>query len=466
MAFNSFEYFLLLLISLAIFALIQGKTNRIIVLLFFSYLFYAAWDFRFTAILIFSTLVDFFVGQKIFLSHSTKKAKFWLIASLISNLSLLLFFKIFFYLNSFSLGAIIYIPIGISFYTFQTLSYSIDIYRGKIIPEKSILHFSLYVSFFPQILAGPIERASNFLPQINSLKINRNDIYIGSKTILFGLFKKALIADKLALLIDPIYANPSDFDVVTLLIATVLFSFQIYCDFSGYTDMAIGSARIFGIRLSDNFNKPYLAKNLQDFWHRWHISLSTWFRDYVYISLGGNKANRAKWVVAILLVFTLSGLWHGIGLTFLAWGCLHALFYLIDSLIRKLVKNKKSLNPLKVFFTFSTVTFLWIFFRANSITDAFFIIGEIFTIQVHNIAGFSISNYLEFTGLNSYSGLLIFTLLLFFLILDIGRINDNIIKQKLNVIPRFSDLIVINLIIILMIFFGDWGGEKFIYFQF
>ena len=466
MLFNSFRYFALLLSCLLIFEFSSKQQQKVVVLLVFSYLFYSFWDYRFISILIFSTLLDFIVGKKIFLSPAVQSKKTWLIISVVTNLSLLLFFKAIYRIESYTIESAIYIPIGISFYTFQTMSYTIDIYKGKIKPEKNILNFALYVAFFPQILAGPIERAKFFLPQLTSFKFNGEYIFWGSKLILFGLFKKVLVADKLALIVDPIYESPNNFDGGLLFFATVLFYFQIYCDFSGYTDIAIGSARLFGINLTNNFNRPYLASSFKDFWHRWHVTLSSWFRDYVYIPLGGNKVPNIKWGLVIFTVFLLSGLWHGIGLTFLLWGFFHAVFYLAESISRKVSQNVKGLEVIQGIYTFLGVSMLWVFFRARTIGDSLNVFKNFYLTLTGKLAFFDLDRLMEVTGLTPHLFFIIILLLLFFLLVDAFNVGGKIICRKMDAAPRATDLLVMNVIVILLILLGDWGGEQFIYFQF
>ncbi len=271
----------------------------------------------------------------------------------------------------------IILPIGLSFHTFQSLGYVVDVYRGKVKAERHLGIYSLYVMFFPQLVAGPIERAQNMLPQFRErhfFAVAR--VTEGLKLMLWGMFKKVVIADRLALVVNQVYADPSSYAGPSLITATIFFAFQIYCDFSGYSDIAIGSAQVLGFRLMRNFDRPYFATSIQDFWHHWHISLSTWFRDYVYFPLGGNRVSLWRWRLNILLTFLLSGLWHGANWTFVIWGALHGFYYLISTIARKPVAWPQSL---KVIITFSLVCFAWIFFRANHLSDAQYIISHLLT---------------------------------------------------------------------------------------
>lgn len=467
MLFNSYEYFLLLSFAIVIFHLLNSNKKRLILIVFCSYFFYANWNIFFVPILLFSTLVDFFIGQKIHQSKNKIIARNWLLLSILTNLSLLVFFKslplIGALFDDSTISSTLSIPIGISFYTFQTISYSIDIYRNKNKPELSLLNFACYISFFPQILAGPIERASKLLPQLQSLSPNPNLTFQGLKLILFGLVKKVLIADKLALIIDPIYASPESFNGIIILFATLLFSFQIYCDFSGYTDIALGSARLFGIKLSTNFNKPYTAKSIREFWQKWHISLTTWFRDYVYLPLGGNQGNWIFITRNVLIVFLLSGIWHGVGITFLLWGVFHGLIYLIERFFRQQKLNVFNENSILIFFV---ISFLWIFFRAESLNDLFIIFSKFGNISLQDLSLSEIVNSIELLGQSLYTIGIILTLLFAFILIDFFRIDELIINRNLDKKPVFLELFIINISLISLLLFGDWGGEKFIYFQF
>jgi alginate O-acetyltransferase complex protein AlgI len=295
-------------------------------------------------------------------------------------------------------GLNLLLPLGISFYTFKLLSYIIDVYRGSIAPEKNFGAFALYASFFPQVLAGPIERAGRFLPQLKKLDgFDPDRVSSGLKLMLWGLFKKAVIADHLVVMVDQIYNNVGAYSGAPLWIATYLFAFQIFCDFSGYSDMAIGAARVLGLSTMDNFRRPYHAASVAEFWHRWHISLSTWFRDYLYIPLGGNRMPAVQWCFTILLVFVVSGLWHGAAWTFVIWGGLHGLFMITDRLthgIRDgayrflgLLRFPMIRRTIGIFITFNLVAFAWIFFRAANLTDALYVVSHLFAGFGESIAG-------------------------------------------------------------------------------
>lgn len=365
-----------------------------------SYLFYSFWDWRFVSLIFLSSVVDYFVGSFLGQTSNPFKRKMLLWGSLLFNLGLLFTFKYFnffadTFIEAFSLLGTemkgttwnILLPVGISFYTFQTLSYTIDIYRKKITPTKDPVAFFAFVSFFPQLVAGPIERASHLLPQFKKARVfDRQKSVDGLRLILGGLFKKMVIADNCALVANHIFENYQTESGSTLFFGAVFFAFQIYGDFSGYSDIAIGTSRLMGFDLMKNFKFPYLAQNVSDFWHRWHISLSTWFRDYVYIPLGGSRVSKPRLIFNIFVVFLVSGLWHGANLTFLAWGFVHALFVIpVILFVKKEVSfdQKRKLPSLRqlfnIGFTFTIVTLAWVFFRAETITDALLYLKTIFS---------------------------------------------------------------------------------------
>jgi len=401
MLFNSLQFLIFFPIVVSIFFLLPQK-RRWILLLIASYYFYMCWKVEYIVLIIASTLIDYYVGKKMAALKEKAKRKKWLLISLFSNLGILFGFKYFNFVNAnvqalFDNFNIFYgvpafdilLPIGISFYTFQTLSYTIDVYNGKTPAQNHLGIFAVYVSFFPQLVAGPIERSKHLLPQFYvEHKFSYDRVKYGLQQMLWGFFKKVVIADRLAIVVDGVYNNVDNYSGVSLLIATIFFTFQIYCDFSGYSDIAIGSARVMGFELMDNFKRPYFSKSISEFWQRWHISLSTWFRDYLYIPLGGNRVVKWRWYYNLFITFLVSGLWHGANWTFIVWGALHGT-YLIMAIA--LVKPKEYiLNMLnlkggfihkiyRVTFTFALVVFAWIFFRANNISDAFYVINNMFS---------------------------------------------------------------------------------------
>jgi len=404
MLFNSQTFLFFLPTVFLVYWFILGKKLRSqnTFILISSYFFYGWWDFRFLSLIFLSTVTDYLVGLKLYSQSNYKKRKFLLIVSLGFNLGLLGLFKYFnFFIeswismvnllgynleNTYSLNLIL--PVGISFYTFQTMSYTLDIYTKKLEPTKDFITFATFVSFFPQLVAGPIERASSLLPQIrNKRKFSYENGKLGLKLILWGLYKKIVIADMLAPRVDEIFDNYQNLSGSTLLLGAIYFSIQIYCDFSGYSDIAIGTAKLFGINLNLNFNYPYYSRNISEFWRKWHISLSTWFRDYLYIPLGGSRKGIFISWKNIFLVFLVSGFWHGANWTFIIWGLYHAMFYMI-SFINK--TNRKYLDNLKYNFfpsfkesylivkTFLIVTLGWVFFRSEDISSAFGYLQKIF----------------------------------------------------------------------------------------
>jgi len=398
MLFNSLEFFIFLPIVFFSYWFLFNKNLKIqnFLLLISSYIFYGWWDYRFLSLIAISTIVDFIVGYKIIQARKSTIKKYWLYFSILFNLGLLGFFKYYnFFIDSWmnmlqSFGYTmqntwtlkVILPVGISFYTFQTMSYSIDIYRGKLKPTKNFVAFAAFVSFFPQLVAGPIERASSLLPQIlNKRKFNAKQAINGIELIIWGLFKKVLIADSLASTVNHIFENYSELSGGTLILGAIFFAIQIYCDFSGYSDIAIGTAKLFGFNLMTNFDFPYFSRSIGEFWRKWHISLSTWFRDYLYIPLGGSKIGKIKSIRNVFIIFLVSGFWHGANWTFIIWGGIHALLFIPSFILgtnRKHIDNliikKNILSYIKytsqVMYTFCTVTLAWVFFRANSISDA------------------------------------------------------------------------------------------------
>jgi D-alanyl-lipoteichoic acid acyltransferase DltB (MBOAT superfamily) len=384
MIFNSYTFYIFLPIVFLIFWRLPKQEYRNAWLLIASYVFYGWWDWRFLSLIIASSFWDFWVGIRLE-KAGFKQKKYWVASSLVFNLGLLGYFKYHnFFVDSlrdfllsiglnFNYSTLdIILPVGISFYTFQTLSYSLDIYQGKLEPTKDWLSFFTFVSFFPQLVAGPIERASHLLPQFFSKKeFNYAWAVDGARLMLWGLFKKVVIADNLAYAVDSIFGNYENKAAWVLYEGLVFFAFQIYCDFSGYSDIARGVARWFGIDIMRNFNRPYFATSFRDFWSRWHISLSTWFKDYVYIPLGGNRNGEFHQLKNLGITFVLSGLWHGANWTFVTWGFLHAIYYIPETLIRNVKSFTFSIpNWLKRFFVFHFVLVAWAYFRSPSISIA------------------------------------------------------------------------------------------------
>jgi alginate O-acetyltransferase complex protein AlgI len=381
----------------------KGVKAQNILLLAASYFFYACWDWRFLFLLSFSIVLDYFTGHKIAGATGERSKKTWLWLSICINLGFLGLFKYYnFFAESFAYAISnlgfhtstwtlkVILPLGISFYTFHGLSYVFDIYRGKVRPEKSFIDYALFVSFFPLLVAGPIERATHLLPQVREKRtFDYAKAVDGLRQILWGLFKKVVIADSCAQFANMAFDHSTAYPGSILILGAFFFAFQIYCDFSGYSDIALGTARLFGIELLRNFAFPYFSRDIAEFWRRWHISLTSWFRDYVYIPLGGSKVSKWKQVRNIFIVFLLSGLWHGANFTFLAWGAINA-FYFLPLLLMK--KNRTHLDivakgrlmpsareVIQMFITFCLTTFAWIFFRSVTLANAFSYVKGIFS---------------------------------------------------------------------------------------
>ena len=404
MLFNSLDFGLFLVIVFSMYWIIGAK-HRVaqnVLILLASYVFYGLWDWRFLSLLIGSSLIDYIAAKFIHSTENTAKRKFWLIFSLFWNIGILFTFKYMnFFLDSFhrlfgsgllpqefSIWNVI-IPVGLSFYTFQTMSYSIDVYRRKLRPTNNLLNFLCYVSFFPQLVAGPIERASFLLPQFEKRrKFNLQDSKEGLRQILWGLFKKILVADKLGIAVTMVFDNPDGYGFITLSYAAILFSFQVYCDFSGYTDIAIGTARLFGFKLHINFRIPYLAKSMTQFWQRWHITLTKWFTDYVYLPLIRKYKKLGSWsrIWALLITMSLVGLWHGANWTFICFGVFNGFMLVMERI--PMGNTKRSLARIlptrsrwiTVVYFFALTSISSIFFRAYNIGDAWIILKRIFTL--------------------------------------------------------------------------------------
>jgi len=405
MLFNSLDFALFLpLVFILYWFVAKGRLKlQNMLILVSSYLFYGWWDERFLLLIAASTLIDYSIGRQLAVSENARKRKLLLWTSIIANIGILGYFKYanFFienFIEAFSVFGLelhasslkIILPVGISFYTFQTLSYTIDVYRKKLEPTKDFIAFAAFVSFFPQLVAGPIERATNLLPQFYKNRSFSYDRAVnGLRQILWGFFKKLVIADNCAKYANIIFDGSADLNGSTLAIGAILFAFQIYGDFSGYSDIAIGTSRLFGFNLKQNFAHPYFSRDIAEFWRRWHISLSTWFRDYVYIPLGGSKESKAKTIRNVFIIFLVSGFWHGANWTFIAWGGLHALFFLPLLLFQK---NRKHLavvaensflpsarEALAITLTFGLTVLAWIFFRSETIGQALDILGSIFS---------------------------------------------------------------------------------------
>ncbi len=483
MLFNSFEYLIFLPSVVVLYFTIPVKW-RWLLLLIASYFFYMCWKAEYAILILFTTVVDYFLALKMGRESSGKKKKRWLVISILVNLGMLAGFK---YLNFFSesVNALmqitnsgysfplyhILLPVGISFYIFQSLSYTIDVYRGIQPPEKHFGKFALYVSFFPQLVAGPIERSTSLLPQINApCPFNQQNLISGLKLILWGFFKKLVIADRLGMFVSLVYENPTEYHGLPVILATVLFAFQLYTDFSGYTDIARGSARLLGYELMINFNRPLIATSLRDFWNRWHISLTTWFRDYLLYALPyirNKKIIQSKVYRNLILTFLLMGLWHGAAWTFVLFGLFHGLMLVVESMAEKPLRRAGisgflSGRPgfaatLGNLYMFTMLFFSLFLFRANSLNDSVLLL----------------SNAFNFTNSAAYAGEILKNLeVMFGLLMIVVLLVAEHIHAKHNLIELISKRplpvrwsLYIGFVFFVVLF-GVLHQEKFIYFQF
>ncbi len=437
-----------------------------ILLLIASYFFYGWWDWRFLSLIAFSTVVDYFLGIQISRQHNDKKRKFFLLLSIIANLGLLGFFKYFnFFIDSWielwrlfgyemPLSTIsIILPVGISFYTFQTMSYSIDIYRKQLEPTRNFIVFATFVSMFPQLVAGPIERASNLIPQIARQRTwNHTRFRDGVLQIAVGFFRKVVVADSIGVVIDGIYNQPDIHNASSLVMAIILYSFQIYFDFSGYSDIAIGTAKLLGFDFRRNFNLPYFSSSITEFWRRWHMSLSSWLRDYLYIPLGGNRKGVVLQYRNLLYTMLLGGLWHGSSWNFVIWGGMHGILLGLEKRFNLVAKNYRFLQNVLVFVA---VSLIWVFFRSLTLTDS---------LTIFNTLIFGDYGVPYYGTMNHLVGLIYgLTLALIF---DVYIFRKNIPLENLgSKIPLVPYVLLMNFIVINIILFYS-SASNFIYFQF
>ena len=486
MLFNSIEFaiFLPLVFLLYWFDLKKNNSKQNLLILLVSYVFYAWWDWRFLFLLAFSTFLDFFSGLKIEQAKSQAQSKFWLILSIGINLGFLGFFKYYNFFVTELTAAIanagitidpwtlkVILPVGISFYTFHGLSYIIDVYKKRIIAEKNFVDYSVFVSYFPLLVAGPIERATHLLPQFKVARtFNYDKAVDGLRQILWGLFKKVVIADNCATYANSIFNASGEHNGSSLFLGALFFTFQIYGDFSGYSDIALGASRLFGIELLRNFAFPYFSRDIAEFWRRWHISLSTWFRDYLYFPLGGSQGGTWLKVRNTFIIFIVSGFWHGANWTFLAWGFLNALYFIPLLLLNRnrnylhIIPTHNLLPSLKEFFqigsTFLLTVIAWIFFRSDTIHQAFAILKEIFSKSL-----FQIPNFL---GKNDPIYLMIHCAMVGILILVEWLHRDKQHGLQFNPKTAHSKWRRWSVYSIIVIFILLFGGKQnnFIYFQF
>ncbi|MCU4174159.1 MBOAT family O-acyltransferase [Carboxylicivirga sp. N1Y90] len=482
MLFNSIDFAIFLPIAFSLYWLLQKSGNKLqnAFIVVASYYFYSCWDWRFLSLIIFSTIVDYSVGLA--LSREKKKLERQLLlwTSITVNLGFLGFFKYYnFFLDNFiesfkffdqqisgnTLNIIL--PVGISFYTFQTLSYTIDVYKRKIEPTRDFIAFSAFVSFFPQLVAGPIERASNLLPQFfTPRRFDYSQAVNGLRQILWGLLKKMVIADNCAEYANLIFNNSAQYSGSTLALGALFFTFQIYGDFSGYSDIAIGTARLFGFNLKQNFAFPYFSRDMAEFWRRWHISLSTWFRDYLYIPLGGSRGTILNQIKNVFIIFIFSGLWHGANWTFIVWGAINALYFLPLLLLKRNKVNtniiaQNSLLPnfkelIGMLLTFSLTVIAWVVFRADSLAHACDYLSGIFSMSLISVPDFP-------DRIHAFSTLL---LVLFLLIIEwIGR-RGQYGLERIDFIKSKPLRWCFYLILVFVIYWFKGSTQEFIYFQF
>lgn len=479
MLFNSIDFAIFLPIVFVLYWFVTNKNLKLqnLLIVVSSFIFYGWWDWRFLSLILFSIVTDYFIGLSLLNQNDQRKRKIILWISIIVNLGFLGFFKYYnFFVDNFIAAFSFFgrniqpntlniiLPVGISFYTFQTLSYTIDVYKRKLEPTKDFIAFSAFVSFFPQLVAGPIERATNLLPQFyKKREFTYEQGSAGMRLILYGLFKKMVIADNCALLVNDIFKNYQDQPTAVLLVGAVYFALQIYGDFSGYSDIARGTAKLFGFELMINFRVPYFSRDIAEFWRRWHISLTTWFRDYVYIPLGGSRVNKAIAIRNTFIIFLVSGFWHGANWTFVMWGLINALLF-VPLLFGG--KNRKNLNPIadnkllpsvKELFqmgaTFALTSFAWIFFRAESLSHATDYISHIFTANQF------------FTNFFYFPPKMVFLIPLFFclewFIFRFDDANEIITKWAFPLRHSFYLLLICVIII-----YNPAEAQSFIYFQF
>ena len=486
MLFNSLHFLIFFPFVTAIYFVLPHR-YRWVLLLAASYYFYMVWRPIYALLIVGSTLVDYYATIWMEHSDSERNRRLYLFLSLFTNLGILFAFKYLGFftevINGFTQNDfdVIYLilPMGISFYTFQTLSYTIDVYRREREAEKHLGYFALYVTFFPQLVAGPIERSSRLLPQLKKkYDFDYQRTVEGLQRMTWGFFKKVVIADNLAIAVNHVYGNVEEMSGLTLLVATGFFAYQIYCDFSGYSDIAIGSARILGIDLMENFKRPYFSTSIREFWSRWHISLSTWFRDYVYIPLGGSKKGPIRTYVNILLVFLISGLWHGASWMFIIWGGIHGVYSLYERVTEKYrVRLWKSLKldgtrfqwSVQWSITMAIALFSWIFFRANELNSAIVIINTVLDSLLDLSVIESFRDAILSQSLNLGIGpFRLLILVISIIILEIIQIfqesyQDKAMKIWSREIYRFG---LMQMLIIWILLFGQFGLQEFIYFQF
>ena len=490
MLFNSVEFLIFFPVVVMGYFIIPEKIKNHW-LLVASYYFYMSWQPVYALLILFSTVTTYYCAVLIDKAKTMQQKKLYLAANITVNIAILCYFKYFNFIVESLLAVFPQLSIapnnnllavvGISFYTFQSLGYSIDVYRGTVPIEKSFLRYALFVGFFPQLVAGPIERTANLMPQLyKSNKFEYKRITDGLVLMAWGFFKKLVISDGAALIVNAVYNDVTRYTGIQLVMATVLFAFQIYCDFSGYSDIAIGAANVMGYKLMRNFNHPYFAQNVSDFWRRWHISLSTWFMDYIYIPLGGSRKGEIRTYINLVITFMVSGLWHGASWTFVIWGAINGAYNVIHRALfgkkeqarRRAIKEGKTVpktNPAvavaKAAGTFVLIGFTWIFFRANTVADAVYVYQHIFSDLSLLFTADYFTQAMEAIGYYSNNGVAIVCCIIFMFAVELWEGRSTIV-ERINSSRWFVRWAFYYTIIMLIIFFGYFGQSQFIYFQF
>ncbi len=493
MQFDSYQFFIFFPIVVLLYYIIPHRF-RYIWLLVTSLYFYMCWNAKYALLLLTSITITYLAGVAIGQAKNVPIKKLVVAISFVSNLSILAFFKYFDFIID-SLNALIglagltiknpsfdvLLPVGISFYTFQALGYTVDVYRGQTKAEKNFFKYAVFVSFFPQLVAGPIERSSNLLKQFDEKhSFDINKISSGLMQMVWGFFLKLCIADRISPFVEKVYSFPDVFHGGYVIIATILFGFQIYCDFAGYTHIAIGAARVMGFELMENFNAPYMSKSVSEFWRRWHISLSSWFRDYLYIPLGGNRKGKARKWLNLLIVFAVSGLWHGAAITFVIWGVLNGVFQVVGEWLAPIKKQvcgfyekihmRWLFDAASVVLTFIMVDFAWLFFRANSMADAKLLLTKLFTTPIVPIKMLINDGFFFELGVNRQNFFVLLICLAVLVIADVCRYKGICIREKiLSAALPIRWCLSIGAVLFVLVF-GIWGSgyeaTQFIYFQF
>lgn len=490
MNFNSLTFLIFYPIVLLLYFILPLK-YRWVMLLAASYYFYMSWNASLIFLILFTTVISWVCSLIIEKTESKAKKRLCLIITLVVSLGILFFFKYYNFLADSVSGLLtlfgapsqdwtlnLILPVGISFYTFQTLSYAIDVYRGSVKAEHHFGYYALFVSFFPQLVAGPIERPNNLLPQLKAEnKFNTEDAAAGLKRMMVGFFKKVVVADLLAEYVNVVFNDAESATGLGIIIASCMFAVQIYCDFAGYTDIAIGCARVMGIRLMQNFNRPYSARTIKEFWGRWHISLSSWFRDYLYIPLGGSRCSRPRYLTNVMIVFLVSGLWHGADWTFVIWGFLHGAYQIIGNLtfgFRKKItdalhinRDSKGFHVYQTVITFILVTFAWMFFRANNTADLMVLLNRLFTSWSTPVS--EVMSAMGLTGTGVILSVLSVACMVFYdrLVVHDEKPDSSGLLKSVVAVDKGKSLVAVWCIMIawIVLLAGD-GASSFIYFQF